>query len=310
MARPGLTRHRKFARLTWLLGGSKALALGHLELLWAVAYESGDDLVGSDGDAECLAEWQGAPGKLAAALVEAGFLDRTEDGQLRIHDLWDHAPDYVRKRRSREAERRTKGARLRSLGGQRPVSDQSVTGQCPPNGAEREASRTQHPAPTQNRSLRAADADPLAAADESKAYGLNAEAPKVVIHDQLVPDPPPPPPVVVLPCLKGESYAVTESQVVGWSEAYPAVDVRRELLGMREWLEANRTRLKTLRGCPAFIVRWLSKAQDQPRGGPRVARLPGPDPNRGIMRAEASEEQVRQAAEAEAERWLSGGSSG
>ncbi len=91
MGRPGLTRHRKFARLARLLD-SEALARGHLELLWDVAYENGDDLLGDAGDVEYAARWKGEPGKLAAALVEAGFLDL--DGErYRVHDLWHHAPD-------------------------------------------------------------------------------------------------------------------------------------------------------------------------------------------------------------------------
>lgn len=110
MARPGLLQHRKFARLARLLG-SDALALGHLEILWLVAYEAGDALLGDGGDVEHLARWRGEPGVLAAALLESGFLDQVEDG-LAVHDLWDHAPDYVRARARREAERRDRGQTL------------------------------------------------------------------------------------------------------------------------------------------------------------------------------------------------------
>lgn len=117
MARPGLMRHRKFARLERLLG-SKALAMGHLEILWEVAYECGDDLLGDAGDVETLGAWQGEPGRLSSALLESGFLDSTPEG-LRVHDLWDHAPEYVKKRRKREAERRQTGAELRAVDAER-----------------------------------------------------------------------------------------------------------------------------------------------------------------------------------------------
>lgn len=106
MARPGLTRHRKFLRLSRLIGG-KAVALGSLGLIWEAAYEAGDDLIGSADDVEQLAEWMGKPGLLAHALVDCGLLDESDDG-LRVHDLWHHAPDYVASRRRREAEREIK----------------------------------------------------------------------------------------------------------------------------------------------------------------------------------------------------------
>ena len=113
MGRPGLTRHRKFARLTRLLG-SAALARGHLELIWEVAYENGDDLLGDAGDVELLAQWQGEAGVLATALAESGFVD-LEANEYRIHDLYDHAPEYVRKRADREAARQEKGITIREI---------------------------------------------------------------------------------------------------------------------------------------------------------------------------------------------------
>ncbi len=139
MARPGLTRHRKFVTLALEIG-SRPAALGHLELLWQVAYESGDDLIGSAAVVESLVDWSGEPGKLAAAFVSCGFLDESTEG-LRVHDLWDHAPDYVRKRRDRERERKHKGKRLSG----RRNSQAQVTGQCPPNGAEYETPTGQCP---------------------------------------------------------------------------------------------------------------------------------------------------------------------
>lgn len=111
MARPTLFRHRKFARLSRLLG-SEPLALGHLELLWSTSYESGEELIGDSADVEYSAKWSGDPGKLTEALTQCGFIDATEKGFI-VHDLWDHAPEYVRKRRARELERRTTGAKLR-----------------------------------------------------------------------------------------------------------------------------------------------------------------------------------------------------
>jgi hypothetical protein len=165
-------RHRKFARLARLLGGDVARARGHLEMVWEVAYENGDELLGDAGDVEQLAAWRGKPGQLVDALVQAGFLDASPEG-LRVHDLWDHAPDYVRKRRSRESQRRTKGAELA-----RPAdSDRTVTGHRPTNGRTRAPAPA--PAPTQEALSPRASA-PARDQDEKQAETKSAASPGTV----------------------------------------------------------------------------------------------------------------------------------
>ena len=114
MARQGLLTHRKFIRLARLLG-SDALAVGHLEIIWQATYEAGDPLLGLPADLEYLARWAGEQGKLSAALLEAGFVDEVENGELKVHDLIDHAPDYVQRRMEREEARRAKGQTISDL---------------------------------------------------------------------------------------------------------------------------------------------------------------------------------------------------
>lgn len=106
MGRPGLSQNRKFRRLALLLK-SEALARGHLELLWDCAYEAGNERIGDAVDVELAAQWKGAPGELARALIQTGLLDE-QDGVFVVHDFWHHAPAYVRKRRLREDMRRHK----------------------------------------------------------------------------------------------------------------------------------------------------------------------------------------------------------
>lgn len=143
MARPNLFQHRKFRRLTRSLDGDAVRALGHLEFLWASAYEMGDDYVGDGTDVEASALWSGEAGRLVTALLDAGFLDPIEErpGHYRIHNLWDHAPEYVLRRMRREHERRDRGGGHRSLTdtcrsltdqrspdvGQRPVTDRQMS---------------------------------------------------------------------------------------------------------------------------------------------------------------------------------------
>lgn len=112
MGRPGLTQHRKFRRLASALK-SEPLARGVLELLWDACYENGDDYLGTAQDVENLARWK-KKSALVDALVNAGAPDGhgfieivsgTNPTLYKIHDLWHHAPDYVRKRRERELKR-------------------------------------------------------------------------------------------------------------------------------------------------------------------------------------------------------------
>lgn len=107
MARPGLRKHRKFCRLQYSLGAPAPHVIGYLECMWAVGYECGDDLLGDCTAVEAVCEWPGEKGKLCAALLECGFIDQDEAGQFHIHDLLDHAPDYVKKRSQRESERKS-----------------------------------------------------------------------------------------------------------------------------------------------------------------------------------------------------------
>jgi len=69
--------------------------------------------------------------------------------------------------------------------------------------------------------------------------------------------------VASLPCTKGETYHIQQSDVDTWSNAYPAVDILQELRKIYAWLSANPSKLKTLKGCPRFVNNWFSRTQDQ-----------------------------------------------
>ena len=114
MARPSIFTHRKFRKLSRILG-SEALALGHLEMMWNVGYMDGDPRLGESLDVESSSRWSGTPGKLTKALLDSGFIDDLQDGTYQIHELYDHAPEYVRKRMDREDKRRERGLTLREI---------------------------------------------------------------------------------------------------------------------------------------------------------------------------------------------------
>lgn len=54
---------------------------------------------------------------------------------------------------------------------------------------------------------------------------------------------------------------ITEKDMKLWAEAYPACDIKHELLAMADWLESNPEKKKS--NYRAFISRWLKKQQDQ-----------------------------------------------
>ena len=96
-----LLDHRKFLRLARLLAEPKAHVVGYLMLMWRRGYQTGNPLLGDELDVEAAAEFTGEPGKFATAALSAGFIDRDTDGRFKIHDLWDHAPEWARKRMAR-----------------------------------------------------------------------------------------------------------------------------------------------------------------------------------------------------------------
>lgn len=109
--------------------------------------------------------------------------------------------------------------------------------------------------------------------EQEQEYLRGAEAPPKASVVQM------PEPVIVarLPLVDGSEHKVVREKVGKWAQAYPAVQVERELAAMASWLEANPKNRKTPAGIERFIVGWLGKAQD------RAARTPG-DLLRGAQR--------------------------
>lgn len=110
MARINLPDHWKFKRLARAVG-SRVVAWGLLEATWSTAYAVADPYIGNADDIADACEWPrvarllGQPEDSAALvdlLTACGFLDQPEPGRYLVHDLWDHAPQFVRLRWTRE----------------------------------------------------------------------------------------------------------------------------------------------------------------------------------------------------------------
>lgn len=72
-------------------------------------------------------------------------------------------------------------------------------------------------------------------------------------------------PVISLILNDKSFHDVFQSDIEGWKELYPAVDIIQELKKMKGWLDSNPDRRKTRRGIKRFINSWLSRAQDSGR---------------------------------------------
>lgn len=74
-------------------------------------------------------------------------------------------------------------------------------------------------------------------------------------------------PVIISIILNDKTeYPITEADVDGWTDLYPAVDVLQELRKMKGWADANPSKRKTKSGIKRFINAWLSKEQDRYHG--------------------------------------------
>jgi hypothetical protein len=107
MAKAALRTNVKFKRLCRILGLPPPHVWGLLDMMWVAGHARGRPEIGDAQDVEASAEWEGKPGELTEALREAGFLDGdpATAGCYLIHDFWDHAPEYVQKRRKRQQEK-------------------------------------------------------------------------------------------------------------------------------------------------------------------------------------------------------------
>jgi hypothetical protein len=110
MARINLPDHWKFKRLTRAVG-SRIVAWGLLEATWWTAYALANDYIGNADDIADACDWPRVarligqpedPKVLVEFLTASGFLDEPEPGRYLVHDLWDHAPAFVKLRWTRD----------------------------------------------------------------------------------------------------------------------------------------------------------------------------------------------------------------
>jgi len=100
--------HTKMIRLGRLVG-SRLLAVGIVESVIALTVTQtprGDIGALTDAEIEEWVGWEGEPGAMIRALVEARWLDECTVHRLILHDWAHHAPKFVIQRRDRAEEKR------------------------------------------------------------------------------------------------------------------------------------------------------------------------------------------------------------
>ena len=108
---------------------------------------------------------------------------------------------------------------------------------------------------------------------------VEREEKTILPEAEAAPDLPPPIAVISIILNDKTQYPITEADVDGWKDLYPAVDVMQELRKMKGWADANPSKRKTKAGIKRFINAWLAKEQDRYHG-PAVSQ-PQPYPGRG-----------------------------
>jgi len=65
-------------------------------------------------------------------------------------------------------------------------------------------------------------------------------------------------------CLElNEFTGITSLDKARWKEAYPSIDLRKELIKAEEWCRANNSKAKLKKNWRKFVTNWLSKADEK-----------------------------------------------
>ncbi len=284
MARPGICKNVKFKRLVKTLDLPRPYVLGLLEVLWSVAYESGRPIIGNSEDIEIAAEWPGNPGEFFGAMRDGRWIDSVDgaDDLWEIHDLLENAPDYVRKRASRDRSQKTKGlANSGSEGESGKTKDL-----CTVSSAD-----VRHPADSgrQRRPSPPLPSQPIPKKKNEDEASSCSEPSGADAHE-------PPDPEVLSFLLVGKGtgdgnwWPLKASKLKEYEESYPDLDILGQLRAARQWLADNPGKRKTARGMTRFLNSWLARVQNA-GAGKNPAGKPA-DPITEFLDAERAKDKI------------------
>ena len=250
------SRKRKKLAMKW--GKDPA---GHLIDLWIGTAESRPDgiLAGwNETDIALEAGWEDDPGQFVKDLVEAGFLDKRQDGDYIIHDWQDHNAWASDAERRSKAAKKAARARWNKRNGCKPDAEEDkpnkgnnaeamrphadrIKAQCGEQG--RGNAPSPYPSPSPNPPKKDYCPEPVPDSEPNKDQSL----------------------VLSFPLNDKTEFSVTRAMVDEWSELYPGIDVLQSLRNCLGWNKANPKNRKTRRGINKHINSWLARDQDKAR---------------------------------------------
>jgi hypothetical protein len=281
MARPSLFNNPKFKRLVVVLALPRPYVLGHLELLWHTAYECGNPRIGDSLTVEAVAEWVGEPGKLTTALRDCRLLDE-QDGEFYVHDLFDHAPEYVNGRAKQEEER--KREKMCAACHKTYHSPKYWAKFCSDNC--RLAAYRDRTAETQGNGLKRKETQQCVSETHGNGTPAPAPAPHLPSEDKSgevsprpsCPEaeiPPSGPEALTWPTVgKEKSWTMPTKCLTSLRMAFPDLDVLAECRKSLAWIEADPKRRKTAGGMRRHLFGWMSRAQNNGRARDYTAAKP------------------------------------
>lgn len=246
-----------------------------------------------------MARWSGDAMKFTAALCDSGWLLFGNGGYVVVG--WDdyggrvHAARQVFKdERKRSAHRRwhQDGKHQKAPVDDCPLCEEegAETPQSDANGMQNDASGMQVDASQYTGHAKHAEPEPepevttkprstpLAPPQKTVALSARRQPSELISRFES------------LPTTKNGIFAASDLDLEEWRAAYPGVDVLQALRTMRQWLLADRTRLKTQRGIHRFVAGWLSREQDRGR------KTPMPHNGHGVVTRRGQEIQAAIAA--------------
>lgn len=248
-----LLDHRKFLRLQRLLAEPIPHVLGYLMLMWKRGYQTGTPILGDELDVEAAAGFMGEPSKFANAALAAGFLDREPSGELSIHDLYDHAPEYARKRIYRKGNApNSKNTQDDSDSGQMSGETEKPRTDVPENGEKAADRRTEVKGKrreVRGKSIEEEDSPEVAEQPREQTTQIDI----VVMTFPTVGTGP-------------QTWDLTQRHIDEWTPAFPSIDVLAECRKAHAWVNANQK--KTANGMAKFLVNWLSRATNYAKPPP------------------------------------------
>jgi hypothetical protein len=233
--------HPKVMRLIGLLGrGAEVLPIR----LWTYCgkYHSDDGVLSgySEQEIEAICGWWGEKGKLVPAMLDCGrslgrpgFIERLDDGSLRVHDWAEHAGHiaaYKRKSSLMSSARWNASSNATSIPSSIPSSNASAV-QC---------SAVQGSTIT----------------DSCGEFGLSADSP------------PAQEPFLTFQTDGAiREWALYPAKVSEYKALFPSIDVEFEMRKACQWIKDNPSKRKTAKGMPSFLTNWLSRTQDRSGNG-------------------------------------------